>query len=623
MATYSNSGNFTSNSSAAYRLDVSVTTTSVAGGTQLAISASATQFNTSGITPAYSSSGTRGYNVPGGRTISTSGALTQAGSANWTYDFGANSTQSVWGFSRFVADSYGSSTSVTITASGSGSTFLQDASVTVSIPLATYYTYTLNYNANGGSGSTSSTSVTTTSTNYSLATASSGFSRSGYNFTGWNTSSNGGGSSYSAGSSVALSSGSPTLTLYAQWAPAPVFSSGVDNYTTVRVGQGFSDYLYASDATSYSLIAAPSGLYVQDYGTYAYIFGSINATTSGTRTITVRATGPGGYTDSSDSFSLLQALPVWADSTLSNARVGSSYTSGNTFSASGATNWAISGIPSGLSSSGTASTTVTISGTPTSSGSFTIYATPYNSDGDAGSQVAISLYISPRVPVWVDTTLTTSAQVGVAYSSTVSANYVTSWNDGALPLLGLAFSGTTSATSTGVGTVSGTPTNYGTASFSITPSNSDAENPGATAFSITVLDADIVWASQVLASSVATQDTAYSDGVSVAAGPTVTYSKYSGSFPPGTDINPSTGIISGTPTTPGTYNFVIRATNGTGATSNTGTLSITVASSGGYVQVKTVSGWQNATVYVKTAGGWVEGTVNAKSGTGWDASFTS
>jgi uncharacterized repeat protein (TIGR02543 family) len=628
MANYSGSGNFSSGGSQAYRLDVSVTTTAVSGGTQLDVSSTATQFNTSGVTPAYSSSGTRGYDVPGGRTSSTSGSLLTSGSANWTYDFGANSTQTVWGgFTRFIADSYGSSTTVTITASGSGSTFLQNASVTVSIPLATTYTYTLNYNANGGSGSTGSTTATSTSTNYNLTAASSGFSRSGYNFTGWNTSSNGGGSSYSPGSSVALSSGSPTLTLYAQWAaitPAPVFSNGVDNYSTVRVGQGFSDYLYASDATSYSLLAAPSGLYVQDYGSYAYIFGSINATTSGTRTIIVRASGPGGTADSSDSFELRQQLPVWQDTTLSNARVGSSYTSGNTFSASGATNWVVSGVPAGLSGSGVSTSTITISGTPTSSGSFTIYATPFNSDGDAGSQVAISLYISPRVPVWVDTTLTTSARVGVSYSSTVSANYVTSWNDGTLPLLGLSFSGTTSATSTGVGTVSGTPTNYGTASFSITPSNSDAENPGATAFSITVVDAALSWSDQTLASSVVTEGNAFSDGVAVQSGPvSVTYSVTPGySLPPGLSLNSTTGAITGTPTTPDSYVFRVRATNGSSETLDTANLSLTVEAAGGYVRVKGDAGWQDATVFVKTAGGWIESTVNAKSGTGWGASFT-
>ena len=477
--------------------------------------------------------------------------------------------------------------------------------------------YTITYDANGGSVGTSSVK-SADGDSVTLPTP----SRSGYTFDGWY---NGGSSVGGSGSSYTTTS---TATLTATWTidtPAPVFSDPVTNYGTVRVGQPFGDYLSASNATSYSLISAPSGLYVQDYGSYAFISGSIDATSSGSSSITVRASGPGGDTDSSDTFIIKQALPVWTDSTLSNARVGSSYTSGNTFSASGATNWVVSGIPTGLSGSGTSTSTITISGTPTSSGSFTIYATPYNSDGDAGSQVAISLYISPRVPVWVDTTLTTSAQVGVAYSSTVSASYVTSWNDGTLPLLGLAFSGTTSATSTGVGTVSGTPTNYGTASFSITPSNSDAENPGATAFSITVIDAALSWSDQILTSSVATQDTAFSDGVSVQSGPvSVTYSVTPGfSLPTGLSVDPNTGAITGTPTVPGTYSFKIRATNGSSEVLDTSAMSLVIEAAGGYLQVKTAGGWQNAVSYVKTAGGWVEGTVNAKSGTGWDASFTS
>lgn len=477
--------------------------------------------------------------------------------------------------------------------------------------------YTITFDANGGTVGTSSTK-SADGDSITLPTP----TRSGHTFNGWlsgGTNVGGGGSSYVTTS---------TVTLVASWSvdtPAPVFSNGVDNYSTLRVGNALGDYIQASNTTSYSLVSGPPGVRVDDYGSYAFVAGTIsNTTTPTTSSITVRATGPGGSTDSSDSFTLRAALPVWTDTSLSSARVGSFY--GNTFSASGATSWSISGVPPGLSASGTSTSTITISGTPTTAGNYTITATPYNKDGttslDAGSTQFISLSVLPRIPVWVDQSLDTNARKGEAYLDTISANYVTTWNDGALPTGGLSFSGTTSATSTGIGTISGTPTAQGTINFRITPSNSAGETPGGWDFSINVKDARLVWSDQILASSIVTQDEAYADGVSVQSGPTVTYTVFSGSLPPGITLNSSTGSISGTPTTPGSYPFIIRATNLSNETENTQTLTITVESAGGYVQVKTASGWQNAVVHVKTSNGWVEGEVNAKSPTGWGPSFS-
>lgn len=540
MATYTGSGNFSSNSTEIYRLDVTVVTTHVTGGTQLNVSATATMVTQpAGVTPAFSSSGSRTYNVPEGRTTSTSGSKLESGSATWSYDFtgGAGTTQTVWGgFNRFIsyADSasLGYNGSVTITATGSGSTYLQTASVTVSnISLfSASYDYQIDYLGNGATGgSTSSTIATSSSTSYNLTVASNGFTRTGYTFTGWNTSSGGGGTSYSPGQTVTLTSGSPTLTLYAQWEQiVPVWSNGLTNYTTVRVGDSFSDYLYASNATSYSLVTGPSGVYVQDYGSYAYLFGTVNATTSGTRTITVRATADGGgYADVSDTFSLRQALPVWTDTSLADGRKGTSYSS--SFSATNATNWVISGVPSGLSTSGTSGATVTVSGTPTVYGNYTVTATPYQSDGDAGTTQYISISID---------------------------------------------------------------------------------------------DVTLSWSDQLLASSTVVQNQSYSDGVSVVAGPTTTYSIASGSLPAGITLNTSTGAITGTPTTPGSYSFVIRATNGTSETLDTNTLSITVEVAGGYAKVWNGSSWVEGTAYVYNGSTWVEGTVQISNGAGWTDSFS-
>lgn len=72
-------------------------------------------------------------------------------------------------------------------------------------------TYSISFNANGGSGSMSSKSVAAGS---SIVLPSNTFTRSGYEFAGWNTNSNGSGTSYSNGTSITPSG---NTTLYAQW----------------------------------------------------------------------------------------------------------------------------------------------------------------------------------------------------------------------------------------------------------------------------------------------------------------------------------------------------------------------------------------------------------------------
>ena len=99
-----------------------------------------------------------------------------------------------------------SSTSGTVKGTGSAS-----ASFT-----RTANTYTIAYNCNGGSGSTASSSHTY---DVSKALTSNGCSRSGFAFNGWNTKSDGSGTSYSNGQAVSnlSSTQGSTVTLYAKW----------------------------------------------------------------------------------------------------------------------------------------------------------------------------------------------------------------------------------------------------------------------------------------------------------------------------------------------------------------------------------------------------------------------
>lgn len=71
--------------------------------------------------------------------------------------------------------------------------------------------YTVSYNANGGIGSMSSVSV---DENQSVTIAQNTFTRSGYEFTSWNTKANGSGTTYKAGDKLVVTT---DVTLYAQW----------------------------------------------------------------------------------------------------------------------------------------------------------------------------------------------------------------------------------------------------------------------------------------------------------------------------------------------------------------------------------------------------------------------
>lgn len=596
MATYTNSGNFSSGSTERYRLDVTVVTTPVSGGMQLNVSATATLFNATGLIPAFSASGSRTYSVPNGRTISTSGTLTPTGSATWSYDFGANPTQTVWsGFNRFIASGSGNTATARITATGSGSSFLGTADVTVS-NISLLNSYSINYNANGGSGSISSTTTSTTNDSATLtAASSSGFSRSGYNFTGWNTASNGTGTAYGVGSGVSLSYSSPSITLYAQWELAAYTVSynangGFVSPSSATVNVGSSTTLPTPTRSGYQFsgwyTATSGGTYVGGAGSSYTPPSSITIYAQWESTVVFNANGGTVSANGSSTYTL--GVPAGISVTFPSA-------SRSGFSFNG---WY--SLPSGGTYQGTSGTTVT------PAGSITYYA----------QWSALSV-------VWTDDTLILTARKGTAYYASVTTLYTDYWSDGALPSKGLSFTGGSNLTGSSVSYVSGAPNDYGSLSFTLTPYNSDNDAGPSRSYTIQIADEALSWSDQILASSVVVQNESYLDGVSVNPGPTATYSIASGALPPGISLNSTTGALSGTPTTPGQYTFTVRATNGTGETLTTNSLTITVETAGGYVQVRTASGWQNAIVYVKTAGGWIEGTVNAKSPSGWGTSFSS
>jgi hypothetical protein len=244
---------------------------------------------------------------------------------------------------------------------------------------------------------------------------------------------------------------------------------------------------------------------------------------------------------------------------------------------------AISGIPI---ASGTFSFTATVvdSGNPKQTSSATISIAVASSQSTAtSSQLTI---MSPQLP---------SGSVGTAYSIPLKASggtpaYAWSITSGSLPSgLGLSASS---------GVISGTPTANGTYNFTIAVA--DSANPAQVVSmpaSITVGSSQLTIVSSQLPSG--SVGTAYSIPLKASGGtPGYAWSIMSGQLPVGLSLSASSGVISGTPTANGTYNFTIGvadSSNPAGATSTPA--SITVGSSQLAITSSTLSSGTVGTAY--------------------------
>ena len=150
--------------------------------------------------------------------------------------------------------------------------------------------------------------------------------------------------------------------------------------------------------------------------------------------------------------------------------------------------------------------------------------------------------------------------VGIAYSQTISAvggtaPYTFTVSSGALPP-GLTLNATT-------GVIAGTPTLAGTFNFTVTATDSNG-CPGSRPYSIAMAGSSVC---PVITVNPATLPpgvigTPYSQTITAVGGtPPYTFTVTSGTLPPGLTLNPTTGILSGTPTTAGQFNFTITATD--------------------------------------------------------------
>jgi hypothetical protein len=265
--------------------------------------------------------------------------------------------------------------------------------------------------------------------------------------------------------------------------------------------------------------------------------------------------------------------PIIATTSLLGGKVNTAYS--QTLAASGGsgifTAWSVTSgaLPGGLT---LAPSTGVISGTPNTVGTFNFTVKVTDSAGATATQ-ALSIVIaaatsSPIINpnVFVFSNGNSNGKINIAYSGYLSASggsgFYTAWSviSGALP------GGLTLAPSTGY--IYGTPTTAGTFNFTVQVTDS----AGATATqALSIVIAAAATGSPIITTTSlqgGKVNTAYSQTLAASGGSGIftAWSVTSSALPGGLTLAPSTGVISGTPNTAGTFNFTVQVTDSNNAT---------------------------------------------------------
>lgn len=211
-----------------------------------------------------------------------------------------------------------------------------------------------------------------------------------------------------------------------------------------------------------------------------------------------------------------------------------------------------------------------LQGTPTEAGTFNFRVMAITPENTYMRDFSLVVF-NPRfemTPYWV-----VRGRVGLAYlqplstNGTVSAPLTWSISSGSLPA-GLALRADT-------GEIVGTPTAAGT--FEFTVSARDSAGRSSSRFYSTVIEPSTTVTPTIVPVEITTRSnpvngrvgTAYPAQIFRARGGSGTFRwNMSGSIPPGLSMDASNGILSGTPTTAGTYTIFIKASDASNETNN-------------------------------------------------------
>ncbi len=373
--------------------------------------------------------------------------------------------------------------------------------------------------------------------------------------------------------------------------------SMVDGY----VGQYFSQTMTATSnpaaLISWELLSGslPPGLSLSRYGTI-----SGTPTTAGTYSFTLKASST--YGNASKAYTMTV-------STLGNAprittrelpyglRGDSTYRGILTASSATAVTWSITSgsLPTGLSLN---SSTGIITGTPSTIGTYIFTVKASNSYGSTSRSFTIYVY-STTLKLDIDTTQTLpDGTVGTAYYEALCAFAMSfvNWSisSGTLP------PGLTLDAQSGV--IAGTPTTAGTYTFTVKAANAQGNDTRSLTIKITGSSGT---KPAITTSSLpdGKLDEAYSQTLSATGTTPITWS--AANLPAGLSINASTGEISGTPTSAGTFTFTVTAQNDYGTASRSYTLNIIANITGDSVNISGYVGYAVRSQLSVTASGTV------------------
>ncbi|HMG82396.1 MAG TPA: putative Ig domain-containing protein, partial [Ferruginibacter sp.] len=335
---------------------------------------------------------------------------------------------------------------------------------------------------------------------------------------------------------------------------APVITSSQTASGTV--GSAFSYTITATNIpTSYSETGAlPAGITINT--ATGVISGT--PTASGTFAITVKATNAGGTGTQSLTITINPTIPVITSLLTADGTIGTvftySITATNTPTSYGSTT-----LPAGLTIN---TATGLISGTPTASGTFTDTIKASNSSGTGTEIITITINSLPGIPI-ITSNGAVSGVVGTSFSYAIAAtNTPTSYNAINLPP-GLSINTVT-------GEITGTPITVDTTMVTISATNASGTTNNILIISITAPPVPFISSADT---ATATEGESFTYTIDASNTPTV----YGATgLPAGVTVDPTTGIISGTPTTAGVFTVTLTATNSFGT--STEVLTLTVAS---------------------------------------------
>ena len=322
------------------------------------------------------------------------------------------------------------------------------------------------------------------------------------------------------------------------------------------IGAAYSQSLAATGGTppyTWSLIsgALPGGLALSTGGSIA---GTANA--AGSFSFTVQVADSLAVTATKKlSIAVTAGLSITTAAALPNASINVSYS--QTLAAAGGAppyTWALTAgaLPAGL----TLNAAGAITGTPTAAGPFQFTATVTDSAAATASQ-QFTLSVSGGLAV--STTTLPGGAVGAFYSQTLKATggvppYAFTNSAGSLPP-GITLTGAV---------LSGTPTKTGSYTFTIQVT--DSVSATATQPFTIAITGLVITTSSPLPNAAA--GVAYSQTLSASGTAPYTWATTQGALPGGLSLDPSSGIISGTPTAAGASSVTIQVTDSTKVTAS-------------------------------------------------------